>query len=121
MEAQTSISMNRVSHLTRDAYRRDKDRNLVFHSQRDVLGQPRVRFVDGKLRRPRRVSGRQPVPYVFQPILIASGGSLLEIRKVQIGISSFWEIVFLSVYFSVFSFSFTITFLFFFFFFFFFF
>src|SRR3546814_19821443 len=42
MEAQTSISMNRVSHLTRDAYRRDKDRNLVFHSQRDVLGQQRV-------------------------------------------------------------------------------
>src|SRR3546814_10214748 len=73
--------MNRVSHLTRDAYRRDKDRNLVFHSQRDVLGQPRVRFVDGKLRRPRRVSGRQPVPYVFQPILIASGGSLIESRK----------------------------------------
>src|SRR3546814_20418951 len=81
MEAQTSISMNRVSHLTRDAYRRDKDRNLVFHSQRDVLGQPRVRFVDGKLRSPRRVSGRQPVPYVFQPILIASGGSLIESRK----------------------------------------
>src|SRR3546814_529467 len=81
MEAQTSISMNRVSHLTRDAYRRDKDRNLVFHSQRDVLGQPRVRFVDGKLRRPRRVSGRQPVPYVFQPSLIASGGSLIKSRK----------------------------------------
>src|SRR3546814_16920624 len=68
MEAQTSISMYRVSHLTRAAYRRDKDRNLVFHRKRDVFGQPRGRSVPGKLHRTTRVRRRWPVSSVFLPI-----------------------------------------------------
>ncbi len=81
MEAQTAIGMNGVGDLARDTDRGDQDRNLIFHGQRNVLGQPRVRLVNRKLRRPRRVRRRQPAADILQPILIAFGRPLIEGRE----------------------------------------
>jgi hypothetical protein len=89
MQRDAAIGMNgRVDVLTR-AERRDDDRRLPFHGQRDVLFEARIGLVDDLIDRERRgglvgmiaVPGREFLGDAMQPFIEQRRGPRVQRRK----------------------------------------